>query len=130
MAQFGTEANSHVRTGHFARLDEKALAALRSLGADAFEQIVAVFRVSAANLVARAEAATASGDAQALRDATHALKSSSAQLGALRLSEIARELENLGRVGRIGPEAAPLAAEARRELTATLDALASRAVSR
>jgi HPt (histidine-containing phosphotransfer) domain-containing protein len=36
------------------------------------------------------------GDASALADAAHPLKSSSASLGALRLSELCQELEALG----------------------------------
>jgi signal transduction histidine kinase/CheY-like chemotaxis protein/HPt (histidine-containing phosphotransfer) domain-containing protein len=49
------------------------------------------------------------GDAAALGDVAHALKSSTAMLGALRLSELFRELEAHGRAASIGPAAQRMA---------------------
>ena len=46
------------------------------------------------------------GDARAMGDQAHALKSSCAQLGAMNLSSACRELERMGREGRLdGAEA-------------------------
>jgi signal transduction histidine kinase/CheY-like chemotaxis protein/HPt (histidine-containing phosphotransfer) domain-containing protein len=100
-------------------LDPRALDAIRSIDPVRGDRILA--RVASAWLdtaPAQLDAlrkALASGDAGALRDPAHALKSSSANLGAQRLSQVVRELERLGRDGFLdGADA--LIEEAAREL--------------
>ena len=54
-------------------------------------------------------------DADALRRAAHSLKSSSANLGAVRLARLCQELEHLGASGSVDGAAAALAADAAAE---------------
>jgi HPt (histidine-containing phosphotransfer) domain-containing protein len=69
--------------------------------------------------------AIAAGDADALRKAAHALKGSSANLGAQQVSAVSAELEKLGRSGTVqGAEA--LFARLESEFARALAALASR----
>jgi len=100
-------------------LDPRALDAIRAIDPARGDRILA--RVAAAwleTVPAQLDAlrkALACGDAGALRDPAHGLKSSSANLGAQRLSQLARELERLGRDGFLdGADA--LLDEAGREL--------------
>jgi len=84
-------------------LDAATLDAIRSLnqaGApDLLQQLVAVFREEAPDMLARIEGAVQAHEAGALRDNAHRLKSSSANIGALRLADLSRDLEELGRSG-------------------------------
>ncbi len=98
---------------------------IRSLGGEELlSEVARTYLDSTPALVEAATAAVAKGDAEALAVAAHPLKSSSAQLGALHVAELARELEALGRAGSTAG-AAPLAealvaefARARRALEA------------
>ena len=49
-------------------------------------------------------AGMSSGDKDAVRSGAHSLKSSSANLGALRLAELCKQLEAAARVGNFGPQ--------------------------
>ena len=86
-------------------LDPRALEQIRALaqpGApDLVEKIIALYLDSSQSLTAKIRAAVAASDANALREAAHALKSSSANVGATGLVEIARQLELLGRDANI-----------------------------
>jgi signal transduction histidine kinase/DNA-binding response OmpR family regulator len=100
-------------------LDARALDAIRAIDAVRGGQILA--RVASAWLetapaqLDALQEALARRDVGALRDAAHGLKSGSANLGARRLADLARELERLGRDGVLeGAEA--LLEEAGREL--------------
>ena len=75
-------------------LDEAGSAALLT-------QLVSSFLASADNNLARVAAAASEGNAKALSQGAHALKSSTANLGAEALSGCYRELELCGREGRI-----------------------------
>jgi signal transduction histidine kinase/CheY-like chemotaxis protein/HPt (histidine-containing phosphotransfer) domain-containing protein len=92
-------------------LDKKALDQLRELdpigGTGLIQQVVAAFLESAGDTVAKIETAVEANNAGDLRMAAHALKSSSANVGARSLSDICRELEVCGREDRIA-EARPL----------------------
>jgi HPt (histidine-containing phosphotransfer) domain-containing protein len=70
-------------------------------------------------------AAVEADDAAALVRPAHTLKSSSATVGAMRLSSVARELEMAGRSGRLEPEAPARLEAARDEWQAAADALAA-----
>ncbi len=65
-------------------------------------------------------------DPNAVKAAAHTLKSSSAQVGAVRLSALCKELEALGRSGSLGG-AAELAEEIAGELESTCERLVAEA---
>jgi signal transduction histidine kinase/DNA-binding response OmpR family regulator len=84
------------------RLDEGALANLRELGGDDFlGELVDTFLAEAVGLVAALRQSIEDGDAEELRRAAHTLKSNGATFGAGRFAELARELEDRGRDGRL-----------------------------
>jgi HPt (histidine-containing phosphotransfer) domain-containing protein len=70
-------------------------------------------------------AAVEADDAPALVRPAHTLKSSSATVGASRLSGLARELEMAGRSGALQPEVYASLDAAQREWQVTADALAA-----
>lgn len=117
-------------------LDPKVLGELRTLeaaGAQGLVQRVAeAFLQSSPSLAQAIDAASAASNPEALRQAAHALKSSSANIGAIRLSALCRELEQLGRDGRTAG-AKDLASRARHEydrVTAALEDLLLRGLGR
>ena len=65
-------------------------------------ELIGTFLADGAEQVMAIDAAVAAGDAQALVRPAHTLKSSSATLGASRLSAMARALEMAGRSGSLG----------------------------
>ena len=73
-------------------------------GADFVGELVATFLEEAPQMLAELRAALAAGDAQGFRRAAHSLKSNSNTFGALRLGEMARELE----LGGLVADGAPL----------------------
>jgi HPt (histidine-containing phosphotransfer) domain-containing protein len=79
-------------------LDAAALARLSELdptGANRLvDRVLQAFQTSAARLWPQAEAARASGDRATLRLVAHTLKSSSASIGAMRLSQLCAEVES------------------------------------
>ena len=86
-------------------IDCKALDAIRALQRpgkpDMLARIVGLFESETPKLVATILGALETGDTGALRDAAHALKSSSAYVGATALSTRSRELERLAREGNL-----------------------------
>jgi signal transduction histidine kinase/DNA-binding response OmpR family regulator/HPt (histidine-containing phosphotransfer) domain-containing protein len=105
------------------RLDPQALDAVRALqrpGApDMVRRIVGLYLESAAKLVPALREAAASGEGPAVRAAAHSLKSASANVGAMRLSVLCKELEGLAREGSLDTAQAKAAA-----IAAELDAVA------
>ncbi len=87
-------------------LDPEALNSLAAMAAgrsdDALARVIATYLAHTPNLIAGLKQALAAADAEALVQAAHSMKSSSAQIGARRLSDLAREVEALGRSGRLG----------------------------
>ncbi len=81
---------------------------------DLLTQVVMLFLDTAETNLARVAAGIADGDAAALSQAAHFLKSSAANLGAEALAECYRQLEKCGREGRLG-DAAQLLEQTRRE---------------
>jgi CheY-like chemotaxis protein len=82
-------------------------------------KIMQIYLDTAGAMVEQVAEATAAGDAEALRRAAHTLKSSSANLGATALSGLSKEMEILGREGRIAG-AGPLLDAIRHEHAAVL----------
>ena len=82
-------------------LDRSVLASLRELQDDGDPDIVAevggLFLGHSPQKIAAILKAVENGDAKGLQTAAHSLKSSSAYVGAMRLSELSRELEMMGR---------------------------------
>jgi CheY-like chemotaxis protein/HPt (histidine-containing phosphotransfer) domain-containing protein len=110
-------------------LDRSVLAGIRALdparGDAIVARVVAAYRASAPAQVEELRSASEGGDLEALRFVAHALKSSSANVGALGLRDLARELEEAARArdpGRIKDRVDALEAEWRR-VQASLDAL-------
>lgn len=85
-----------------ARLDQMA----EDLGGpEVVAEVISIFLEEAPRHLDALEGALAEGDADALRSAAHTLKSSSAQLGAMRVSELARKLEASGDAGKVAEAA-------------------------
>jgi DNA-binding response OmpR family regulator len=99
-------------------LNMKKLEAFRELdpsgGMNLANEILRTFLASAPQRVAHIEQAIVSGDSKILGQAAHALKSSSANVGAETLSDLYRQLERLGRERRID-EARALIEHVRKE---------------
>lgn len=64
-------------------------------------QIMQVYLDSTGNMVDQVEQAITTGDSESLRRAAHSLKSSSANVGAETLSSLFKQLEGLGREGKL-----------------------------
>jgi CheY-like chemotaxis protein/HPt (histidine-containing phosphotransfer) domain-containing protein len=86
-------------------IDLQALQTVRDLdpagGMDLVKTILRIFIESAGESVTRVENAILARDGGQLATVAHALKSSSANVGAKTLSEFYRQLEQLGREGRL-----------------------------
>ena len=95
-------------------VDEKVLEELRaSVGGDtAFvRDLIEAYLADSAGQLAAIEAALAADDAEALVRPAHTLKSSSATVGAMDLSALARTLEMAGRAGALDDPETRAAAE-------------------
>ncbi|MCJ7443319.1 MAG: Hpt domain-containing protein [Methanotrichaceae archaeon] len=86
-------------------LDRSVLVSLRELQEkgepDIVTEVGGLFLKYAPDKIFAIETAVKTSDTKALRVAAHSLKSSSAYVGALRLSAVSRELEEMGRAGII-----------------------------
>lgn len=105
-------------------LDAETVAELREIMEEDFQDLLRTFLADMPELLAGIEAAAAAGDAEALCQNAHTLKSSSASMGALALSELARRLELLGR-DRDLAAAGPVLVQARQRAEQTRAALQS-----
>lgn len=84
--------------------DPEAVLRLRRLGnADFVREMIDLAAKLATEKVSAARRALDAGDLQALADATHALKSSAAGVGALHMFELASRIELLSRRGEREP---------------------------
>jgi HPt (histidine-containing phosphotransfer) domain-containing protein len=83
-------------------LDEKVLRDLRAIMEDDYLALIQTYLDSAPKLVADVQAAIAHRDVGAMVIPVHSLKSSSANVGAVQLSALARETEQLARAGKFG----------------------------
>ena len=86
-------------------IDHSALASLRELQEedepDIVSEVCSLFVKHAPERLSSIEQAIESGDAKGLLMAAHSLKSSSAYIGAMRLSSLSKELELMGRTGAL-----------------------------
>jgi PAS domain S-box-containing protein len=83
-------------------VDPKQFASFyQSMGADFISEIIQVFNEDAPQLLEDLTWALSHDDAALFRRAAHSLKSNSAQFGAVKLSEMAKELEIIGKEGRL-----------------------------
>ena len=86
-------------------LDKEALATLKDLGGDEDPEflvsIVEQFIQDTRGYVESIRGAAASGDASVLERSAHTLKSSSASVGALVMSELCQTLQEMGRKGTV-----------------------------
>ena len=90
-------ADTVIDTATFAELQEAA-------GAEFVGELIGTFLEEAPQMLAELRAAQAAASADAFRRAAHSLKSNANTFGALRLGEMARELE----VGGLVAEPAPV----------------------
>ena len=96
--------------------DRDALARLERFGGrKLLHEMIALFLAIAPERLAAAGAGVGAGDASVTENALHSLKSSSAQLGALRLSRLCEQGESVARGGSVEGVAA-LLDESRSEL--------------
>ncbi|KWD89443.1 Hpt domain-containing protein, partial [Burkholderia ubonensis] len=72
---------------------------------DVLTRIIDQFNLDAPRLIGDMQAAVAAGDAVALKIAAHTLKSSSANVGAHRLSARCREIEQFARAAEVAAAA-------------------------
>ena len=99
-----------------ASTDRAALDRLERFGGrKLLHEMIALFLAIAPERLAAAGAGVGVGDASAVENALHSLKSSSAQLGALRLSRLCEQGESIARGGTV-EGAAALLDESRSEL--------------
>ena len=87
-------------------IDTTVLDDIRDLMEDDFPDLVRCFLEDSADLIDQLDQGIARGDADSVHRAAHTLKSSSAALGALALSDRAKHLEALGRSGVLNGAAA------------------------
>lgn len=108
-----------------AQLDSAPLDMIRSIGdgSDALlRQVITLFQESGAPLIQQVRQALVTRDSATLRSAAHTLKSSSANLGGTRLSELCFKLEAAARAGDLSGDL-PCAEEVESEYEAVCRAL-------
>ncbi|HBZ72584.1 MAG TPA: hypothetical protein DEP35_23755, partial [Deltaproteobacteria bacterium] len=107
-------------------LDRRALDAIRELsperGATILARVIDSYLVTAPDQLEALQRALADNDARALQSQAHSLKSSSANVGARELAELAREVEAFGRAGQT-TDAAGLVERMAREFLRVREAL-------
>jgi HPt (histidine-containing phosphotransfer) domain-containing protein len=90
-------------------IDREALTRLERFGGiKLLHEMIALFLENARERLAAAEDGLDAGDAESTENAMHSLKSSSAQLGALRLSRLCEQAETIARGGTLAGMAALL----------------------
>ncbi len=86
-------------------IDQSVLASLKELQEegepDIVEEVGGLFLKHAPEKITAIEKAAAQKDAKALQVSAHSLKSSSAYVGAMRLSAMSKDLEMIGRSGTV-----------------------------
>ncbi|HJV35627.1 Hpt domain-containing protein, partial [Geomonas sp.] len=103
-----------------------ALDMIRSLpgnrGKEVLRKVVELYLTSTPALLQTMREAESGGDAEKLKAAAHSFKSSSANLGAMKLAGVCKELEALGRTGST-EGALPLLMQVEQEYQVVRDAL-------
>ncbi|MFM8320779.1 MAG: Hpt domain-containing protein [Chloroflexota bacterium] len=83
-------------------IDRQTWATLESMSDATFlRELIEVYQADSPQLIEQMRAGLAGGVVEQVRRSAHSLKSNSASLGALRLSEAARALETLARGGTL-----------------------------
>ncbi len=103
-------------------VNPQALESIRSMAHGLLEKVIGQYLEDAPKRMEQIRAALGSNDAEALRRSAHALKSSSANLGAERFAAICQFLESVGRSGTT-EDGAARHAEAEREFARVRHAL-------
>ena len=84
---------------HQSPINPETLASLRELqvesGPEVFDELLTIFVTNGARLVSRIKTAAAQNDLPALKKGAHALKGSSASMGALHLSALCTVLDQM-----------------------------------
>jgi HPt (histidine-containing phosphotransfer) domain-containing protein len=80
-------------------LDQNAVQELRGIMGSDFALLVQTFIRDSAQRIESIRAGANTGDADQLRRAAHSFKGSAANMGAPRLADLCRALEELGRLG-------------------------------
>lgn len=108
-------------------LDAVALQALRSLdptgSSKLLERVLAAFETSTSRLVPQLRAARDSADVENLKQVAHTLKSSSASIGAVKLSRLCAEIDVMIRNGLPFTALEPSIAALDAEIATVLEAL-------
>ena len=87
---------------HNSPVDEEVISSLLELGGpELLSELVDLFCSDAHPQMATLDEAVQADDAARVAEVAHSLKSSCANLGAMRLSELAKELETAGRSGSL-----------------------------
>ena len=103
------DAAARAATPTFPVLDHSMLEELREIAGDETVRIISLFLEDAPRLIAALEKAAATPDLDAMRDAAHTLKSSSANVGAMALSAAAKRVELGARAARLDRPAVAVA---------------------
>lgn len=83
-------------------IDQATFADLKDLvGDDFISELLATFFEEAPDMLAAMDQTLLNGDAETFRRSAHSLKSNAASFGAMQLVSLAREMEYLGRDGRL-----------------------------
>jgi two-component system sensor histidine kinase RpfC len=107
--------NADTDTGRQAVIDPETFSRLGQLGGDSFRREVAEsFLADAKDIIAEIEQAVATGDAEIVRDLLHAMRSSAANVGAVRIFELCLSLRDIDEATLAREGAAQLAALRRR----------------
>ena len=127
-ARRATDAAPQAGPASAASLDPAALESLAGLeqagNPDLVARVVEAYLSSSSKLAAEVRAGAAAGDPKRMAAAAHTLKSSSAQVGAMKLSMLCKEIEALGRSGSVDG-VAKLVDEASGELESVHEGLAA-----
>ena len=81
-------------------LNMDVLNELRQVMGDEFSLLIETFEVDSLVRIEEIKAAVAASDPEAIRRAAHSFKGSTGNMGATLLTELCRELEELGRSGQ------------------------------
>jgi two-component system sensor histidine kinase/response regulator len=94
--------DAHIAAGSLPATDVTALDRLRRFGGGSLlDKMIELFLVAAPERIAAASRAQAAGDAEGVERALHSLKSSSAQLGAVRMQRLSEQGEHQARAGSL-----------------------------
>jgi CheY-like chemotaxis protein/nitrogen-specific signal transduction histidine kinase/HPt (histidine-containing phosphotransfer) domain-containing protein len=123
-----TKGSTRAANGETASIDPRALAAIRALQRpgkpDVLSKAITIYLDTTPNILDALQAAVDTCDAEAVYQAAHRLKSSSANLGAQRLAMWCRKLETMGR-GHSLDDAVTTFAELEAEYVSVISALSA-----